>query len=246
MQIFAVFFLTFLMIPLIKATAQPQLYVSSGLVLRQQMLEIYDEGGYFVGSQFAQRLTYELGVELPLTPRVSLASGIQRIFFVTDVNFHFRRSEPVLMLRSNPKTGFQIPVLCRYGLVRETSNSRWRVGGQTGISFASIESASNLRMSGIFTSVSGTSIIESYAGFETQRRNFWAIHFGAYVKYRLSDRIRLVYSYTLVQSFSKRIQIGNISYQVVTNSQSTDYRARTEANGSSSNHGLSLEIALFK
>jgi len=67
--------------------AQPRVFIGSSLLLRRQAITTWDPGGYFIGDRYAQRITYDFGVEVAATNRLSVISGVQRIFFVEDVNF---------------------------------------------------------------------------------------------------------------------------------------------------------------
>jgi hypothetical protein len=222
----------------IELAAQAKVYVGGNFLLRKQALEVDDPGGYLLADLFVRRLRYDLSVEYSVNNRLSLTTGLQRIFFVRDVNFAPGSPGAAILTRTNPRTGFQIPLGARYHLIRQTSPGRWRAGAQGGVNFAFVEqgdgSLAAAKAAGI-----NTDIFQ-----EILSRHFVAIDLGAFVKYRLSPRTNLVYSFSYVHSLADVISIQHVSYDVLYGGVTRRYTAQTRADGSASVHGFGLQFAL--
>ncbi len=234
----AVFFLIYL----IPAYSQERILISADFILRNQHLSTVDPGGYFISDQYTKRITYGLGVELNLTQRISVSTGIQRTFFVTDVNFWFLTSGYVLFFKSNPITGRQIPISINYNLVKFDSKSRWRLGASGGVSFSFINKSSGTGY-GTVKNIDRTIAINYNDDHSPVRRNFITFDIGGFVKHRLSRSLWAAYRFSYLQSFAEAIVVNNIRYSVTTGSATTDYVAQTVANGNAVHHTLGIQFA---
>ncbi len=236
-------FFALLTFSVLTVEAQPKVMLGSNLILRNQYLLTYDQGGYFISDQYLKRVTYDFNVEVQLSDRLSITGAIQRIFFVTDVNFWFLTNDYVLLVKSNPIGGIQLPLHVRYNLIRNYSECRWRVGPLGGLSAGFMQNTSGTG-SGSMQNRDGTiSIIKDYT-VQPVALNFTAIEVGAFAKYRLSPKFNLTYQYTYVNSFADRILVNDVNYQVTSGGSTQDYSARTIAHGSASNHSLGIQWVL--
>jgi len=107
--------------------------ISTNLIIRNQDISTVDPGGYLFSDSFKQRITYGLGIESILTNRISISTGLQRTFFISDVNFWFREDGVSIIAKGNPITGLQIPLSINYSQVKFDSKSRWRLGASGGL-----------------------------------------------------------------------------------------------------------------
>jgi hypothetical protein len=116
--------------------------ISTNLIIRNQDISTVDPGGYLFSDSFKQRITYGLGIESILTNRISISTGLQRTFFISDVNFWFREDGVSIVAKGNPITGLQIPISINYSQVKFDSKSRWRLGASGGFSFNLMDKSS--------------------------------------------------------------------------------------------------------
>jgi len=227
-----------------KLAAQARVYVGANFLLRNQVLTIDDPGGNFLPGFFRSRITYDLGIEVKGNSRFSFTTGVQRIFFAHELTFAPGPPIPLFHPPSRPPiTGIQIPLGVRCHFIRNSSPSRWRLGVQGGVNLAFVEPGGRIRVDHIDR---GSDIIIAREAHEMMNRCFVALDVGIFAKYRLSDRVNLIYTYSFVQSLAGPVSVQHVSYQVTTGGVTQQYTARTESNGSASLHGLGLQFALVR
>ena len=224
---------------------QGKLNISLNVLVREQLISTNDPGGYFIADHFNQRPSYGITADIALTKRFSIVTGIQRIFFISDVNFWFRQSGNIFLSKSNPYTGVQLPVGLKFNLISNESNSRWRIGAQSGFSFSKFRGTSGGKNYGTRLNQTRTIKIE-YSGIrEVVDNNFITFDYGFFVKRKLSNRIWLSYNFTAIHSFSDQVVVNNIQYKVISGGTTTDYEANTVATGSARHHTIGIEF-VFK
>lgn len=182
------FIAVFLFIHQGAAYSQGKILISTNFIIRNQDISTVDQGGYFLSDNFKQRITYGLGIESILTNRISISTGIQRTFFITDVNFWFLEPGNILIVKSDPITGLQIPVSVNYSLIKFDSKSRWRLGVTTGFSFNFMDKSSG-STSGGKKNTDRTREINFNSTFSPAKRSFITFDIGAFVKYRLTEKL---------------------------------------------------------
>ncbi len=218
-----------------------QFSVGLNLLVRKQSISTTDPGGYLIADQFSQRLSYGVSADMNLSKRFSIVTGIQKIFFITDVNFWFLTSGNIFLTKTNPFTGVQLPVGLKFNLISNESNSRWRIGMHSGLSFSRVRISSS-KGYGRILNQSRTMEIEYSFTTEPTNNNFITFDYGFFTKFRLSKRFWANYNFNSLQSFSDQVVINNIQYSVTSGSITNAYEARTLANGSARHHTIGIEF----
>jgi len=223
---------------------QGKLSVSLNVLVREQLISTNDPGDYFIADHFNQRPSYGITADIALTKRFSIVTGIQRIFFISDVNFWFRQSGNIVLSKSNPFTGMQVPVYLKFNLISNESNSGWRIGAHSGFSFSRLRTQSGTGYGGA-NNQSQTIKIDYSFMTEVADNNFTTFDYGLFVKRKLSNRVWLSYNFTAIQSFSDQVVVNNIQYKVISGGTTIDYEANTVATGSARHHTIGIEF-VFK
>lgn len=219
--------------------SQDRLSVTANIILRKQQLTINDTGGYFIGDQYTQRLTYGISASYPVTSRWRLDGGLNRIFFVADANTWFGTSEPVLFFRDNPLTGFQIFLGASYNLIRGTDRSRWRIFPGMNFGFNRLGPSSGrggIRSRSTLTDVT----ISGQYSWAPVLRTFLTINPQIEVRYRLSRHFHFSYVFQYQHSLVDQVQVMDVNYTVSTGGNDFNYQAQTVANGSARHHCFGL------
>jgi hypothetical protein len=219
--------------------SQDRLSVTASIILRKQQLTINDTGGYFIGDQYTQRLTYGITAAIPLTSRWRVEGGLNRIFFVADANTWFGTSEPVLFFRDNPLTGFQIFLGASYNLIRVSERSRWRILPGMNLGFNRLGPSSGrggIRSRSILTDVE----ISGQYSWAPLVRTFVTLNPQMEVRYRLSRHFYFCYVFQYQYSLEDQVQVMNVNYTVSTAGNDFNYQAQTVANGSARHHCFGL------
>lgn len=220
--------------------AQRPFGVSPLVILRTPNVSIRDDGGLFVADQFLQRLTYGIGAEFGLSKRLAIRSGVQRVFFVSDVNYWFPGQGNFFFSKSQPITGVQIPVALDFHLIHDHSSSRWRLGFTGGTSLQLIEKAKGTGFGAVLSFDRSIQITDNYA-YNSVERTFATLDAGLFVKYRLGRHVWATYSLIWLHSFANTVVENNVRYSVASAVITTNHEARTVADGSARHHGFGLQ-----
>jgi len=95
-------------------------------------------------------------------------------------------------------------------------------------------------VSGIAKSVDQRREINYKSTFSPAKRSFITFDIGAFVKYRLSEKLWINYVYSYLQSLSEPIEVNDILYSLTNATSTKDYVAQTVSNGNARQHTIDL------